>query len=63
MALWWRSPVFLEPDDGQVRLYTGGAVLLTAPTEHAVCVAICRCALWRALQPQEPVQTDRGAWL
>jgi hypothetical protein len=63
MAFWWRYPVFLEPCDRQVRLHTGGAVLLTAPTEHAVRVAICRCVLWRALRPQEPVQTDRGARL
>ena len=63
MALWWRSPVLLEPCGGQVRLHTGGAVLVAAPTEHAVHIAICRCARWRALQHQEPVQTDRSALL
>jgi hypothetical protein len=63
MALWWRSPVLLEPCGGQVRLHTGGAVLVAAPTEHAVRIAICRFALWRALQQQEPVQTDRSALL
>jgi hypothetical protein len=61
MALWWRYPVLLDPCGGQVSIQTGGALLVAAPTEHAVRVAICRSALWRALQQQEVVQADRCA--